>query len=213
MSASPIVLSTRTRLAGMCRFTPRIRPRRRDTTSTLAPAVFRARSGTISSTFSKPSAARAAIVRPLSRRLVAMSSPCRHPLVARWRGDDGTPPDSGSLEQGAEELFIPGWLLSGEPDTHTRQPDTSLGELKLDQSVVWLVRPNPPLATMGTSSVTRLPPGPRGRRAGVGGLRTWGGGCRRSPDRRWRRRRASGPHRASGRGGRRCPEPRGRRSG
>src|SRR3954452_19505408 len=68
----------------MCRFTPRIRPRRRDTTSTLAPAVFRARSGTISSTFSKPSAARAAIVRPLSRRLVGMSSPCRS-MAHRWR--------------------------------------------------------------------------------------------------------------------------------
>src|SRR4051794_22323283 len=54
----------------MCRFTPRIRPRRRDTTSTVAPAVFRARNGTTSSTFSKPSAARAAILRPLSRRHV-----------------------------------------------------------------------------------------------------------------------------------------------
>jgi hypothetical protein len=59
-------------------------------------------------------------------------------------------PDSGSLDQGAEELFMPGWLLSGEPDTHTRQPDTSWGELKLDQPVVRLVRPNPPPATMGT---------------------------------------------------------------
>jgi hypothetical protein len=45
---------------------------------------------------------------------------------------------------------MPGWLLSGEPDTHTRQPDTSWGELKLDQPVVRLVRPNPPPATMGT---------------------------------------------------------------
>ena len=48
-------------------------------------------------------------------------------------------PDSGSLDQGAEELFMPGWLLSGEPDTHTGQPDTFLGELELDQPVVRLV--------------------------------------------------------------------------
>src|SRR3954467_7080153 len=121
----------------MCRFPPRIRPRRRDTTSTLAPAVFRARSGTTSSTFSKPSAARAAIVRPLSWRLVGMSSPCRS---MAQRG--GTPPGSGSLDQGAEELVIPGWLLSGERGTRTRQPDTSLGELKLDHPVAWA--PGPP---------------------------------------------------------------------
>ena len=44
---------------------------------------------------------------------------------------------------------MPGWLLSDQLDTHTRPPDTFLGELKLDQPVVWLVRPNPPLATMG----------------------------------------------------------------
>src|SRR3954447_22853154 len=99
----------------MCRFTPRIRPRRRETTSTLAPAAFRARSGTISSTFSKPSAARTAILRPLSRRLVGTSSP-----VARWRSF----PRSGALDQRAAELLMPGCLLSVSgvptPDNGTR---------------------------------------------------------------------------------------------
>src|SRR3954467_3336978 len=76
----------------MCRFTPRIRPRRRDTTSTLAPAALRARSGTTSSTFSKPSAARTAILRPLSRRRPGISFPCR-----RWRSDLTGCPAVGDL--------------------------------------------------------------------------------------------------------------------
>src|SRR3954454_8721743 len=47
----------------MCRFTPRMRPRRSDTMSTWAPALFSARLGRVSSTFSNPSAANTAIVR------------------------------------------------------------------------------------------------------------------------------------------------------
>src|SRR4051812_3059665 len=115
----------------MCRFTPRIRPRRRDTTSTLAPAVFRARSGTISSTFSKPSAARAAIVRPLSRRLVGMSSPCRW-MAQRWRNFPWQrKPRSG------RRRAVHSWLAAHrERGTHTRQLDTSPGELKPDRPVV-----------------------------------------------------------------------------
>src|SRR3954447_1122762 len=58
----------------MCRFTPRIRPCRSEMTSTLAPASCNARIGTVNSTFSKPSAARAAIRRPANRRLLGMSA-------------------------------------------------------------------------------------------------------------------------------------------
>jgi hypothetical protein len=69
------VLSTPTRMAGMCRFTPRIRPCRRDMTSTFAPANCSARIGTVNSTFSKPSAARAAIRRPCSCRMLRSVPP------------------------------------------------------------------------------------------------------------------------------------------
>jgi hypothetical protein len=34
--------------------------------------------------------------------------------------------------RGADDLLIPGWLLSGERGTHTRPLDTSLDEPKLD---------------------------------------------------------------------------------
>jgi hypothetical protein len=73
----------------------------------------------------------AAIVRPLSRRLVRMSSPCRS-MAESWRKS----PCGGSLDQGAEGLFMLRWLLSGERGTHTRQPNTSLGELEGDRPVV-----------------------------------------------------------------------------
>src|SRR4051794_29477578 len=53
-----------------------MRPRRSDTTSTFAPAARRARSGTVSSTFSNPSAARTAIRRPLRVFLLDMSTSC-----------------------------------------------------------------------------------------------------------------------------------------
>src|SRR3712207_3329549 len=73
-----------------------MRPRRRDTTSTSAPAAFRARSGTTSSTFSKPSAARAAILRPLSRRpaLRTPSSWLRELRRARTRDEETTVSDA-----------------------------------------------------------------------------------------------------------------------
>src|SRR4051794_21398856 len=101
----------------MCRFTPRIRPRRRETTSTLAPAALRARSGTISSTFSKPSAARTAILRPLSRRLVGTSSP-----VARWRSFP-----SQRSPRSARRRAAHAWLpAQRERGTHARQRDTSV---------------------------------------------------------------------------------------
>src|SRR4051794_38299050 len=53
-----------------------MRPRFSDTTSTFAPAARRARTGTVSSTFSNPSAARTAIRRPLRVRLLDMSTSC-----------------------------------------------------------------------------------------------------------------------------------------
>jgi hypothetical protein len=81
-------------------------------------------------------------------------------MAQRWRNSPG----SGSLDQGATELFVPGWLLSGERGTRTRQPDTSLGELEFDQPVVWLVRPNSPLATSRPRSRRRT----AADRAGVG---------------------------------------------
>ena len=65
-------------------------------------------------------------------------------------------PHSGSLDRGAEEACLAGFF-SCEPDTHSRQPDTFLGELRFDQPVVRLVRPNPPPATMGTSPSHGVP--------------------------------------------------------
>jgi hypothetical protein len=63
-----------------------------------------------------------------------------------------------------------------------------------DQPVVWPAPARSPLAT-GATSVPRPRPPPRGRRVGEAGLRTAGGGCRRSSRRRSRRRTAPGPAR------------------
>jgi hypothetical protein len=64
-------------------------------------------------------------------------------------------PHSGSLDRGAEEACLAGFF-SCEPDTHSRQPDTFLGELRFDQPVVRLVRPDPTPAMLGTSSLHGL---------------------------------------------------------